>query len=145
MANALYAYGREGFLSGDIDFATATIKAALVTNYAPDMVLDQFVDDITGAAGGEFLKVVTLDNKTVTGGVADAGDCVFTAIPSAEEVLGVVVFQASAVTGGADVAATEQRLIAYYDTSTGVALPLTGNGGDVTVQWDNGPNKMFSL
>jgi hypothetical protein len=31
----------------------------------------------------------------------------------------------------------------YIDAATG--LPLTPNGGDVTIQWDNGANKIFKL
>ncbi len=53
------------------------------------------------------------------------------------------MFQSSAVTGGADVAATAQRLIAYIDTATG--MPVTPNGGDITIAWDNGANKIFKL
>jgi len=34
-------------------------------------------------------------------------------------------------------------LIAYVDTITG--FPLATNGGDITVQWDNGTYKIFSL
>ena len=35
------------------------------------------------------------------------------------------------------------RLIAYIDTATG--LPVTPNGGDITIVWDDGPNKIFKL
>jgi hypothetical protein len=35
------------------------------------------------------------------------------------------------------------RLIAYIDTATG--LPCTPNGGDITVQWDSGANRIFKL
>ena len=34
-------------------------------------------------------------------------------------------------------------LIAYIDTATG--LPITPNGGDIIVNWDNGANKIFRL
>ena len=34
-------------------------------------------------------------------------------------------------------------LIAYIDTATG--LPITPNGGDIIVTWDNGINKIFRL
>jgi hypothetical protein len=34
-------------------------------------------------------------------------------------------------------------LIAYIDTITG--FPLVTNGGDITIQWDNGAYKIFSL
>ena len=34
-------------------------------------------------------------------------------------------------------------LIAYIDTATG--LPITPNGGDIIVTWDNGTNKIFRV
>ena len=34
-------------------------------------------------------------------------------------------------------------LIAYIDTATG--LPITPNGGDIIVVWDDGANKIFRL
>jgi hypothetical protein len=49
----------------------------------------------------------------------------------------------AAVTGGADVAASAQRVIAFLDTASN--LPVTPNGGDITVSWDNGSNKIFKL
>jgi hypothetical protein len=39
--------------------------------------------------------------------------------------------------------AATSPLIAYIDTATG--LPVTPNGGDITVTWDNGSNKIFKL
>jgi hypothetical protein len=44
-----------------------------------------------------------------------------------------------------DTPATEatKNLIAFIDTATG--LPLTPNGGNVTVQWDAGANRIFKL
>jgi hypothetical protein len=59
------------------------------------------------------------------------------AIPAA------IYFQSSAVTGGADVAPTAQRLICYVDTATG--LPVTPNGQAITWAHDNGPNRIFRL
>ena len=35
------------------------------------------------------------------------------------------------------------RVIAYIDTGTNI--PIVPNGGDVTVAWDNGANKIFTL
>lgn len=55
----------------------------------------------------------------------------------------IVLFQASAVGGGADVAQSAQRLIAWIDTGTNI--PVVPNGGDVNITWDNGANKIFKL
>ena len=40
-------------------------------------------------------------------------------------------------------AESDSRLIAFFDTAT--AMPVTGNGGDITIIWDTGSNKIFKL
>lgn len=134
MANALFDTGREGFLAGEIDWDTAAIKVALVRAYtfAP---AHKFVSDVTAAAGVLHVTSAALTAKTVATGVADAADITFTAVASNATGHSLLVFQSSAVAGGADVAATAQRVIAYYDTGTG--LPVTPNGGDITIAWGN--------
>ena len=142
MANALYSASREGFLAGEIDWDTAVIKVALVRSYTFS-ASHKFVSDVTGASGVLHVTSAALASKTVTGGTADAADVTFTAVASNASGHSLLVFQASAVTGGADVAASSQRLIAYIDTGTN--LPITPNGGDVTVAWDSGANRIFTL
>jgi len=142
MANALYDLGREGFLDGSIDWDTATIKAILVDTgtYTLAITTDKFLSDIPAAA--RIATSGALTGKTVTAGVADAADVTWTAVTGAS-VEAIVLVQSSAVTGGADVAATAQRLIAFIDTATG--LPVTPNSGDITCAFDNGANKIFKL
>lgn len=143
MANVLWPLGREGFLAGEIDWNTAVIKAALVRGYTYTST-HKFVSDVTGAGGTLVATSAALASIAVTNGVADAADVVYTAVASGAAIPAIIVFQSSAVGGGADVAATAQRLIAYYDTGTG--LPVTPNGGDVTVQWSNvAGTLMFAL
>ena len=132
MANALFNKGREGHLLGEIDFDTAAIKVALVRGYT-FTASHKFVSDVTGAGGTLHATSAALSGKTGTDGTADATDIVFTA-PSANATNhSLLVFQSSAVGGGADVAASAQRVIAWYDTGTG--LPVQPNGADITVQW----------
>lgn len=142
MANALYPTAREGFLTGVIDWDTAVIKAALVRGYTYNAA-HTFVSDVTTAGGTLAVTSAALTSKTTTGGTADAADVTYTAVTANASTHGVLVFQSSAAAGGADVAATAQRVIAWYDTGTN--LPVTPNGGDVTVAWSNGTDKMFTL
>ena len=142
MANALFDAGREGFLDGSIDWDTAVIKVALVRGYTFSAA-HKFVSDITPASGVLAATSAALASKTVTGGVADAADITFTAVASNASNHSLLIFQSSAVTGGADVAATAQRVIGWIDTGTN--LPIVPNGGDVTIAWDNGTNKIFKL
>lgn len=144
MANALFNPGREGFLSGEIDYDTATIKVALVRSYT-FTATHKFVSDVTGAGGVLHATSAALGTKTKTDGVADAADVLFSGpAPGANaNDHSLLIFQSSAVGGGADVAATAQRLIGWMDTGT--SLPVQPNGGDITVQWDAGTNRIFKL
>jgi len=142
MANSLFDPGREGFLAGEIDWDTASIKVSLVRGYT-FTASHKFVSDVTGAGGTLVATSAALGSKTVTNGVADAGDVTYTAVAAGAAITSLIIFQSSAVGGGADVAATAQRLIGFIDTATG--LPVTPNGGDITVTWDNGSNKIFKL
>ena len=135
MANAMYDKGREGFLDGSIDYDTDTIKAVLVDTgaYTVDLATHQFLSDI--AAGARIATSGALASKTVTAGVADAADITITAVTGAT-VEAIVLYKDTG-------SAATSRLICYIDTAAG--LPLTPNGGDVTLQWDNGANKIFKL
>jgi hypothetical protein len=148
MANALYDPGREGFLDGTIDWDTAVIKALLVrltAAGAPAFTAShKFVSDLV-AAHTIAATSSALASKTVTNGVADAADQtpLFGAVANHAQDHIVVLIQASAVTGGSDVAQNAQRLIAWLDTGTN--LPVRPNGGDINNTWDNGASKIFKL
>lgn len=142
MTNALYDPGREGFLDGTIDWDTAVIKTLLVRG-ATFSAAHKFVSDLTGAGGVIAATSAALTSKTATSGVADAADPTFSAVAANATNHVLVVIQSSAVTGGADVAATAQRLIGWLDTGTN--LPVQPNGGDIVVGWDNGANRIFKL
>lgn len=130
MANALFNPGREGFLLGEIDWDTAVMKVGLVRSY-PFNAAHKFMSDLTGAGGVLHASTPALASKTGTSGTADAADATFTAPAANATAHQLVYYQSSAVTGGADVAASAQRLIAYVDTGTG--LPVTPNGADINV------------
>lgn len=135
MANGLYDYGREGFLAGDIDWDGDNIKVALIDDaeYTRNLATHQHWDDVAVAARVAISG--NLAGKTTTAGVADANDVTFSSVTgaSSEEIIG---FQDTGV-------ASTSRLIFNIDTATG--LPVTPNGGDITVQWDDGANKIFKL
>jgi hypothetical protein len=130
MANALFNPGREGFLLGEIDWDTAVMKVALVRSYTFNAA-HKFVSDLTGAGGVLHATSAALASKTGTSGTADAADITFTTPAANATGHSLIYFQSSAVTGGGDVAASAQRLIAWVDTGTG--LPVTPNGADIQV------------
>jgi hypothetical protein len=119
MANAYFTSTPEGFIDGSINLNTAVIKAAFVRSYTFSAA-HKFVSDVTTAGG-----VLTV---TTTASAVNHG---------------ILLFQASAVAGGADVAASAQRVIAYYDTGTG--LPIQPGTGSTPITWDNTTNRIVKV
>ena len=135
MANALYDPGRESFLKGEIAWQTDNIKAVLVKTAAgyTFSAAHQFLSSIL--VGERIATSANLGTKTTTSGVADAANVTFTAVTG--DACGAVVLYKDTTD------AATSNLIAYIDTATG--LPVTPNGGDITVQLDDGANKIFKL
>ena len=135
MANALYDKGREKFLTGAVSYSSDNIKIVLVdaADYTVNLSTHEFLSDIT--AGGRVATSGNLASKTTTAGVADAADVTFTAV-TGDQSEAVVMYKDTG-------SAATSPLIAYIDTATG--LPVTPNGADITVTWDNGSNKIFKL
>ena len=132
MANTLYNKARESFLSGGISWSGDTIKAVLVdTGTYTFSQSHQFLSSLSGTVG----TAATLGTKTVTDGVADAADVTYTAVSGAS-VEAIVIYKDTGVAG-------PSPLIAYSDTATN--LPVTPNGGDISITWDSGANKIFKL
>lgn len=135
MGNALYDKGREGFLDGSIDWDTNDIRVILIdlADYTVNLATHTFLNEVPAIS-----RVATsgaLTSKTVAAGVADAADVVLAAV-TGDPSEAIVIYQHTGVE-------TTSRLIAYIDTATG--LPVTPNGGDITIQWDAGANKIFKL
>ena len=135
MANALYDLGREGFLDGSIDWDTDNIKIMLIDE--ADDTIDLAADnDLADRAGAAIVATSgNLASKTVTAGVADAADVTFTAV-TGDVSESIDIYQDTGVSA-------TSRLICNIDTATG--LPVTPNGGDITVTWDSGANRIFKL
>lgn len=135
MANTLYDYARQRFLEAQINWMSDTIKAMLVTTsaYTPQTSVHQYLSDIPTSA--RVAGPVTLVSKSTAGGAADAADATFTSV-SGSTIQAIVIY---ADTG----TEATSPLIAYIDTATG--LPITPNGGDIIVTWDNGVNKIFRV
>jgi len=135
MANSLYDKARESFLSQNpsIDMDTDTIKIALLKTAQAFSNSNQYIGDLTGA--NIIARSGALGSKTVTAGVFDAADVTFTT-PASGNTCNVILYKDTGADG-------TSPLIAFFDTGTG--LPVTTNGGDVTIAWDNGSNKIFKL
>ena len=147
MGNALYGKAREAFLGGGatMDWDTDNIKLLLVdtTDYSVSIDVNQYVNKdtipnaarVTNGLSGNFVS------KTITLGVADAADVTLSTV-SGEECEAIVIGNDGGE-GFVSQSGVADLLIAYIDTATG--LPVTPNGGDITVQWDSGASKVFKL
>ena len=135
MANALYDKARERFLLGQFNWATDTIKAVLVDTgaYTVSLTNHEFLSDISGSA--RIATSGAFTGKATTGGAADANDVTFSSVAGAS-IESIVLYMDTGVEA-------TSPLIAYIDTATG--LPITPNGGDIIVTWDNGTNRIFKL
>lgn len=137
MANTLYDKARQRFLEGQLNWMNDTIKVMLIDtgSYTANFANHDTLADVSVAA--RITPGVTLNpaSKSTSGGAADAGDVTFTSVsgPSIEAIL---IYKE----GGTE---STSPLIAFIDTGTG--LPITPNGGDIIVTWDNGPNKIFKV
>lgn len=136
MANAIYDKAREAFLNGDLDWATDNIKVYLVRGYTPNTATHDMLDDVTGAGGTLVATSANLSSKTSTNGVADAADVTYSTVTAGASCAHLVIAKDTGTP-------STSPLIAVIDTATG--LPITPNGGDITIQWDSSSNRIFKL
>lgn len=132
MANRLYPLGAQKMLSGQINFDADPIKAVLVSDGYTFSAAHEFLSDVGALVGSPQ----TLTGKTTTGGVFDAEDLAFGAIPPGSTAKALVVFLD---TGNP----STSPVIICDDEITG--FPFATNGGDVNIPWSNGPYKILSL
>lgn len=133
MANALYNNYRNLLIGDDAasltltDWDTDTIKADLVDSgvYTLDLAHTNY-GQISGSQSTATLSSVTAGDVGV--GVVDAVDTTFTSV-SGNESEYVILWED---TGGA--ASTDPLLIVFDTFASG--MPVTPNGGDITVQWN---------
>lgn len=135
MANGLYDRGRQGFLAGEIDWDADTIKLTLVDHAddTPSLTADNAFSDRASAS-----RVATsgaFASKTTTAGVADAADVTLSTV-TGDQAESIDIWKDSGTE-------STSWMIANVDTATG--LPVTPNGGDIIVQFDNSSNKIFKL
>lgn len=137
MADFLYGKGRQKFLEGSIAWLTDNIKALLADSafYTPTQNTDEYKSDISGSAIPTNGVSGNFANKTSTLGVADADDVVLTSVTGAQSEY-IVIYKDTGT-------AATSPLIAKIDSYTG--LPVTPNGGNITIQFPSDSNRIFRL
>jgi len=145
VANGFYQQGMKHFSRGNVKWifdATPTsgedddIRTFLVdtADYTVDLATHEF-RDATGLAAGieESSGAMTLVDGAADG-IVDASDVVFTGT-AGDNCEGILVVQEKG-------SAATSRLLFWWDTAGGLPVTL---GGDVTVAWDNGANKIAKI
>lgn len=131
MASAIYPKAKEQLLQAGINMSSGVIRAVLVDTgtYTYNAAHNAY-DDLSGVVGTESGAFAS---KTFTNGVFDAADITFSAV-TGNTAEAIVIFLDTGT-------ASNDLLIAYIDSATG--LPVTPNGGDITVAWN--ASGIFSL
>jgi hypothetical protein len=151
MANLLYTAARAAFMKAELDWdAAVPIKVMLIRT-------------VQGAgAGGNAVYTVSATHTSLadvpnngycraTDGVeltgravnsdaeAEADNVTFDAVPAGDPIQAILIY-ADPVEAQSD---ADRLLIAYYDT--GGSMPITPNGGDITVTWPTSSPYLFGL
>jgi hypothetical protein len=136
MARAIYPKYKEAILSGgsNTNLVSGTVKMALIdTGVYTYSGSHDFLDDVASVVG---TAITISGTKTVTNGnfKTDTAAQTFTAVTgNSAEALLYYIDTGSAATS---------RLVYYDDQATG--LPVTPNGGDITVTLDT-TNGIFTI
>lgn len=125
MANAIYPLWKAAIMQASANSSLGgTVKIALVdTGTYTYSAAHEFLTSLTGRVGTDQ----TLASKTFTNGTFDAANVTFTAV-TGNSVEALVIYIDTGTAG-------TSRLVAYLDTGY-TGLPVTPNGGDITVTFD---------
>ena len=134
MANALYPKWKTSIMNAEAhaeldsaDGATGVFAALVDTGTYTYSAAHQFYSSLTGVVGTDQ-EILTKTVGTVAEGVFDGSNLTYTAVSGAT-VEAIVIYRKNAG------ASTTWHLIAYIDTGV-TGLPVTPNGGDITVTWN---------
>lgn len=133
MAKTFYPKGAEKMLRSSINFDSDTIKVAILSSSYTYSTAHEFFSDVSAYVVG---TPQTLTSKSTTGGVFDAADPDFGAI-AAGSTMGMLVLYKDTGTAGTS------PLLEYNSDVTG--FPAATHGGGVTIPWNNGAGRIFSL
>jgi hypothetical protein len=126
MANALYPKWKEQLLqfTTNNNLSAGTVKVALVdTGTYTYNSSHQFLTSLSGRVGTDQ----TIGTKTFVNGVFDGDNVTFSAV-TGNSVEALVIYVDTGTAG-------TSPLVAYIDTGV-TGLPVTPNGGDITVSWN---------
>jgi hypothetical protein len=139
MANGFYQHGMKHFARGDVLWKAAAgsnIRTGLVdtADYTVDLAAHEFRNAAGLAAGIEEISGNMTLVDAAQDGIVDASDVTFVGT-AGDNCEGILVWRETG-------AAATDELLLWWDTASGLPVTL---GGDVTVAWDNGANKIAKI
>jgi hypothetical protein len=125
MANAIYPKWKEALLQASSNSSLGgTVKVVLID--AADYTYSTAHEFYSSAVAGAVGTPQTIGTKTFVNGTFDGDNVTFTAVTGDQsEALLIFIDTGNNATS---------RLVAYIDTGV-TGLPVTPNGGDITVTW----------
>lgn len=125
MANFWYGKGVQHFVNGDVNYASNTIKVALVAaTYTAAPSTDEF---FSVAVTSTVSAGVTLGTKTNVLGLISAANTTWTSV-SGSQITQLVGYVAGGSPGTND--------YILFNLNVGTNMPVTPNGGNITASWD---------
>lgn len=132
MSDFLFDKGRQKFLEGSIAILTDTIKIMLVTSaYTANQATHEFVSDVTNIV----VRSAALSGKSSTAGVFNASNNTISSV-TGSAASQIILYKDTGVDA-------TSPIIAHIDSYTG--LPVTPNGGNITVAFPTDSNKILKL
>lgn len=146
--STLYDIGRSSFLtnvtqgttpfSGQTNWGTDTFGVVLLDLLQYTAVPATDVSLANVLPGARVATTPLVNPVALADGTASADNTVFTAVVGAE--VGAVLIYRDNLTAEED----DNVLIAYIDSAIS-GLPVTPNGGDITILWNGGDGRIFRL
>jgi hypothetical protein len=129
MANAIYPKFKQSLMTANTGVAiNATMSVAICNSTYTYAVGHNALDDITsGLVANNDLTTPTV---YANGTFQDSGavSITFSAVPAGTAIESLVIYKWNTT-------ASDSHVVAYLDTNV-TNLPVTPNGGDITITWD---------
>lgn len=133
MANAVYPKAKEAALIGQLNLQ-GTVKVALIDTGTYSYSADhEFFSQVSGVVGTP--QIISL--KSYTNGVFGSFATVTFPLTTGTTAEALIVYLDSGT-------ATTSRLVAYLDTGV-TGLPITPNGNDIILSFEQSTGRIFSL
>lgn len=135
MSTGFYVKGKDNLATGDINLIADTFVVVLIDTdiYTVDFDNDEFQLDIPEAA---IIAERTLIANSLSSNVFDGDDLLFPLFTAVQTVGAFAIIKDTDATN-------TSLLLCYIDNAP--ELPITPDGSDFTIQWNNGPDKIFKL